>query len=537
MNNPIEKIVIVGGGTAGWLSALYLTTVLNHQSKNPRLNCQITLIESPTIPTVGVGEATIQNIRETFSFLDLDEEELIIRCNATFKLAIKFIDWYSGTNNDIFWHPFGEFPTINGIYLPHYLLRQKLLGNSSALDSHSFHREVPLCTAKKSPKIGSENPYEGKVAYGYHLDAGLLSTYLQEKAIERGVNHVGDNVVDVVLAVNGNISKIKTEKSGDINGDLFIDCSGFRGILINQALKEPFISYSDSLFCDRAIAIPIETDDEKEGINPYTTAKALSAGWMWHTPLFGRSGNGYVYSSAFISPESAEKEFRENLNKGSRQVQVDARHIRMRVGKNRNTWVKNCVSIGLSSGFIEPLESTGIYLIEVGVKTLLQHLPDKSFNPVSRDRYNQLMTKVYEEIRDFIVLHYCTTHREDTPFWKENKYHPAIPDSLQEKLEVFQAALPNLDFWEKHSLFEDYSYFCILAGMKLLPLNPLPILNYVDTSEAEDVLLKIKTEAEIFKNTLPDHYEYILQLHQGSIRGLRNLFGNNYQHQIKALSC
>ena len=523
MTKPITKITIVGGGTAGWLSALYLITFLNYKADPNKSKCDITLIESSDIPTVGVGEATIQNIRETFKSLDLDETEWMTRCNATFKIAIKFVNWLG--KNDVFWHPFNGLPEVNGLNLSHYVVDKKL--KNPDFDLQSYHKEVPICLAQKSPKLGTEDDYKGKLDYGYHLDAGLLASYLKEKAIFRGVNHIVDQVQDVRLTEQGFIKSLKTENHGDIEGELFIDCSGFRGLLINQTLAEPFVSYTDSLFCDRAIAIALPTNDEKDGINPYTTATTLSAGWSWHTPLYGRSGNGYVYSSQFLEPEQAEAEFRNFL--GEKASNVPARHLKMRIGKNRNTWVKNCVSIGLSSGFIEPLESTGIYLIEMGIQTLINCFPDLTFNPIFRNQYNRIITKFYEEIRDFIVLHYCLSQREDTSFWKANKNHSAIPESLQEKLEYFQVMSPNLDGFETNLLFEDYSYFCILSGKEYLPKNSLPILNYLDVKEADKTLKNIIMDAQKMQSILPKHYDYLKELHQGKLENFRLLFGQNYR--------
>lgn len=524
MTKPITKITIVGGGTAGWLTALYLTTFLNHKADSTKPQCNITLIESSEIPTVGVGEATIQSIRETFQSLDLDETEWMTRCNATFKIAIKFVNWLG--KNDVFWHPFNGLPTINGLDLSHYLVEKKLNHNPD-FDLQSSLVEVPICLAQKSPKLGTEKDYQGQVDYGYHLDAGLLASYLKEKAILRGVNHILDQVQDVKLTEQGFIKSLKTENHGDIEGELFIDCSGFKGLLMNQTLAEPFTPYSDSLFCDRAIAIALPTEDDKDGINPYTTATALSSGWSWHTPLYGRSGNGYVYSSQFLESEQAEKEFRNFL--GEKASNAPARHLKMRIGKNSNTWVKNCVSIGLSSGFIEPLESTGIYLIEMGIKTLMSYFPDLTFNPVFRNQYNRRMTQFYEEIRDFIILHYYLVQREDTSFWKANKNDAIIPESLQEKLDYFQVMSPNLDGFEPHLLFEDYSYFCILGGKQYLPKNSLPILNYLDVKEADIALENIVTKAQKMQSILPNHYEYLKELHQGKLENFRVLFGKNFR--------
>ena len=526
MTKPIENIIIVGGGTAGWLSALYLTTFLNQKSSPSHPKCNITLIESSAIPPVGVGEATIQNIRQTFKILDLDEAEWMNHCNATFKIAIKFVNWLTG-NQDNFWHPFGDLPEVNGINLSHYLIKNKL--NNPQFNLQIVHPEIYLCLSQKSPKFGTEKDYEGKVTYGYHLDAGLLAVYLREKAIERGVNHIVDKVQNVSITEQGFIDYLTTENNSQIKGELYLDCSGFRGLLINQVLGESFDSYSDSLLCDRAIAISLETHEQNTPINPYTTATALQSGWAWHTPLYHRSGNGYVYSSHFTSPEMAEVEFRHFL--GEKAQNIPAKHLKMRIGKNHRTWVKNCVSIGLASGFIEPLESTGIYLIEVGIQTLLHYFPDRSFPPFICQQYNRIMTQYYEEIRDFIVFHYCTTQREDTPFWLANQHDLTIPESLQSKLDYFQFMSLNLDEFTKSLLFEGYSYFCILSGMNYLPQTSLPFLHYVDTTEADEVVRELQENAQKMIAYLPSHHDYLTQLHQGSLQNFHSLFNRSQSSQ------
>lgn len=518
--NPhqIRTIVIVGGGTAGWLAAAYLSRALNRESQPA---CQITLIEASDIPTIGVGEATIPTLLDTFEFLGIPEPEWMVECGATFKLAIKFVNWLGRSGGDEFWHPFGLAPVTTGtsISIAHYWLKRRLQGQPDPFAA-SCSEAVRLCRAKTSPRFSSDPGYTWRVNYAYHLDAGRLATYLKERAKADGVKHVVDRVLDVSLDEQGFISHLITAKNGHLPGDLFIDCSGFRGALINQALGEPFTSYSDSLLCDRAIALSLPYDqgdayDEKRGgINPYTTATALGSGWAWHTPLVGRSGNGYVYSSAFVAPEDAEAEFRQYL--GEKSARLEARHLKMRVGKTRRTWVKNCISIGLASGFIEPLESTGIYLIEAGLKNLIHCFPDKQFQPAIVEHYNRRMTKEYEAIRDFIVLHYCLTRREDTPFWQANKYELALPESLQTQLELWQAMWPN-NPRSMNGIFADFSYICILAGMECFPQQSLPILDHQDDEEARQLFSRLRKRAEILQNKLPGHSDHLKQLRLKSL--------------------
>ena len=254
------------------------------------------------------------------------------------------------------------------------------------------------------------------------------------------------------------------------------------------------------------------SDDAPHSINPYTTCTALSAGWIWHTPLFGRSGNGYVYSSDFISSEDAERELRDHL--GSMADGVEARHIVMRVGHNRRLWVNNCVSLGLAGGFVEPLESTGIFLIEMGLEHLTQNFPDKQFQPVFQDRYNRIMTHFYKEVLDFLVLHYCITHRTDTPFWKANHQHPAIPETLQRRMQQWGTVLPQDGDALEFGLMSDflsYAYTSILAGMGHLPDQPAPISAY-RAAPSDKTVADIQAEARYLAETLPDHYEYLYQL-------------------------
>jgi tryptophan halogenase len=510
MSAAIQQIVIVGGGTAGWLSAVFLTAAL---SRMPDRSCRITLIESSDIGTIGVGEATVPTIKNIFKFCDIDEFDWMVQCNAGFKVAIRFIDWCGSTQADVFWHPFGQLPTVGGIPLSHHWLKRRLKGNREPFD-YSCSAAILACDAKRSPKLPDHRAYESSLEYAYHLDAGLLATYLKHLGKNRGVKNVVDNVLEVVLDERGYVSHLRTESSGDLHGDLFLDCSGFRGLLINQALGEPFVAFSDALFCDSAIALPIPTDDRTHGMNPYTTATALNAGWAWHIPLFNRTGNGYVYSSSFISKDQAEQELRKHLGEDANKI--DARHIRMRVGRTRNAWAKNCVSIGLASGFIEPLESTAIWFIELGLYNLIFNFPDKHFNTHVIAKYNAVMEKYYNQVRDFVILHYCTTKRDDTPFWRANKNHPAIPPSLKANLELWAAMLPNHEQLDELGFFKGLSYSSILAGMGRLPQRCLPILEYWDDAEADFAFQSIRQGAEQLRSSLPDHYQYLFRLRQNA---------------------
>jgi len=518
----LGRILIVGGGTAGWLAA-YAINKFVKCGDGP--HCEVCLIESPAIGTVSVGEATVPTIGRTLRHLGLPESEWMAACDATFKQAIKFVNW-SGREGreDVYWHPFDKQAIIPSVALPilHYWVQENRRGNH--WDPFDCFEQVGLCRANKAPKTLGHGEYEGEAIYAYHLDAGKLGGYLREKAIAEGVVHCLDNVQDVVLDEKGFIDHLVTKDHGDLAADFFVDCSGFRGLLINKALEEPFVSYQDHLFCDRAIAMSVPYREEPETIEPYTTATALGSGWVWNIPLTSRIGSGYVYSSDFCSPDDAEAEYRTFL--GAQARDVEARHIRMRVGRNRNVWVKNCVSIGLASGFIEPLESTGIYLIEKGILNFLHHFPTKQYRQEVVTSYNKSIQREYEEVLDFIVLHYCLTQREDTPFWKANKHHRAIPESLQNALAQWRHFWPNqLDRFG--NLFGTDSYMCILIGMGLVPRYSHGILDYRDGRDGRKTLERIRTRRSRLLDNLPDQKEYLRM--RSAMVSLMGILGNSSQ--------
>lgn len=507
-NGPIEDIVIVGGGTAGWLAANCLQHALQLNSK---LHLTITLIESSDIPTVGVGEATLPSLTSLFQFLGISETEFMAECNATFKLAIKFVNW-SGlkdpTGDDVFWHPFGLKQYTAGDFVPdaHLWLSRKLNGTGATSYARDCFPEVRCCEELKAPRSFVEQDYHAPAQYAYHLDAGKLAQFLKKRAIANGVVHIVDSVEQVAQDTDGYISHLICKQTGKLPGDLFLDCSGFSGMLINKTLKEPFESYSKYLPCDSAIAMQVPHSEDAK-INPYTTSTALSSGWVWNTPLTNRDGTGYVYDSRYSTAESAERELRNHVGKAADQL--DTRHLKMRVGKTRNAWVKNCVSIGLSGGFIEPLESTGIYLIERAIEHLIHNFPTKKCEAPIAANFNRKMDIQYQEIRDFLVLHYCTTQREDTPFWKSCKYHANIPDSLQEQLELWRYMWPNNKRPGLGPLFPDYSYVCILAGMQRWPEQSLPLLSFRDPGKGEAILDHLQRQSQKLLETLPDHATYL----------------------------
>jgi flavin-dependent dehydrogenase len=516
--NDNFRVVIVGGGSAGWMTAAYLSKALNH-------SVDIQLIESSNIGTVGVGEATFSTIRLFFEFLSLQEEDWMHQCNASYKLAIRFVDW--NAERRYFYHPFQRFEVVEGRSISEWWL--KLKRDNAAFDYSCF--TVPgICDARRSPRFMNGRVFDSKVdgylssddpnkallleelkiqyPYAYHFDASLMAKFMSGYAQERGARQIIDDVLDVQLTEDGAIRSVHTCHHGHIQGDLFIDCTGFRGLLINQALKEPFISFTESLPCDSAVALRVPSYPELEGMEPYTTATALSAGWVWKIPLFHRIGTGYVYSSAFLSPENAEREFRAYL--GQRSEGCLANHIKMRVGRNRNSWVKNCVAIGLSSGFVEPLESTGIFFIQHGIEQLASHFPRKGYDAESVKSYNHAVADCIDGVREFLTLHYAASTRHDTPFWKATKTDFVIPPELAERLKLWKKRLPtNRTINPRYHGFEAYSYAVMLIGLGYVPDCSLPLIDYVNDAPALAAFDRVQNETDRLVETLPPLYEYL----------------------------
>lgn len=511
-----RKVIIVGGGTAGWMTASHLKKAL------PGID--VTLIESSNIKTIGVGEATFSTIKLFFDFLGLDESEWMPSCNASYKLAIKFVNWRAAGGH--FFHPFQRYEIAEGFNLGEWWF--KLKRPEEPFDYACFL--VPaMCDAQRSPLFLDGRVFDDKVQdyftvdlrgkkniladhkvqypYAYHFDAKLLADFLQGYAIRGGVRQVIDDVAEVRLREDGSIDHLVTRENGAFQADLYIDCTGFRGLLINQMLGEPFLSFSESLLCDSAVAMQVPRDIQVYGINPYTTATALTCGWAWDIPLYGRIGTGYVYSSRFSSPEEAEVEFRRHL--GPAADGLNASHIRMRIGRSRNSWVKNCVAIGLASGFVEPLESTGIFFIQHGIEELVNHFPSVDFDQETVKSYNRVVGDCIDGVRDFLILHYRASDRVDTDFWKTTN-QLEIPEPLGERLELWKQRLPNpRNINQSFHGFEAYSYSVMLLGLNYWPASSLPALDYIGDEKALHTFKLLRDKTQRLVSTLPSQLEYL----------------------------
>src|SRR5947209_9072363 len=419
----VRRIVIVGGGTAGWMAAAALARFAGEGRR-------IVLVESETIGTVGVGEATIPPILEFNHQLGIDEDEFLRETNATFKLGIEFNGWVDG--NDRYFHQFGQIGRpLNGIPLYQCWLKHRSNPRVGPLSAYSMSATAAYEHRFAHPAQDPGSPLS-QIAYAYHFDATAYGRFLRRYAERLGVERIEGKIVDAEQdAQSGFVTVVSLDDDRRVRGDLFIDCSGFRSLLLGQKLGVEFEDWSHWLPCDRAIAVPSEPD---QTLFPYTRAIAQDCGWQWRIPLQHRTGNGHVYSSAHISDEQAEETLVANLD-GAPVGNFN--RLRFKAGRRARSWEANVVGLGLATGFLEPLESTSIHLIQHGIEKLLALFPDRGFARVERDEYNRHMVAGYEPIRDFLILHYIAGERPE-PFWADLRAAP-LPDTLQYKLDLFRA--------------------------------------------------------------------------------------------------
>jgi tryptophan 6-halogenase len=526
-DNRITRVIILGGGSAGWMSACYLGSYLQG-------SVSITVLEAPALPKIGVGEATIPNLQRVFfDQLGLDEDEWMPECNASFKMGIKYINWRTAGRaaphprefngrTDYFYHLFGLLPELDHFPLSHYWLHKKRASLTNEEFDYACFKEPPVLDANLAPRW-----LDGRRAtsYAWHFDAHRLAAYLCRVATERlGVRHVQGEMQEALLDERGFISALVTKDGRTLEADFFVDCSGFRGLLINKAMREPFIDMNEYLLCDSAVAVAIPHDDARYGVEPYTSAIAMDAGWTWRIPMPGRFGSGYVFSSQFTERDEATKNFCDLW--GLDPATTELNQIGFRVGRNRRAWVKNCVGIGLSSCFLEPLESTGLYFIYGALYHLGKHFPDKNFNPTLSNRFNRNIETMFDDSRDFIQIHYYFSPRNDTPFWNANK-KLRLSDSIMAKIEEYKAGIPvdqpitdvSTYYGNYESEFRNFwtngSYYCILAGLGLIPDGPPPALTYRERSvaRAETLFQEVREQQRSLAESLPANYEYLRQMH------------------------
>ena len=459
MSQNIEQVVIIGGGSAGWMTAAMLARQLNRSTK-------ITLIESEQIGTIGVGEATIPPIRHFNQLLGIEENDFLARCNGSIKLGIEFENW--GRQGDRYMHPFGSFGVdFDYMPFPYFWMKQRLAGDIAELQHFSMAWQLANKNKFMLPDSNLSS-LANRHDYAYHFDAGQYVKFLRAYAENLGVVRVEGRVQEVDLEPEAQFIRSVTLQSGQtVDGELFIDCTGQHGILLSKTYGVEFEDWSEYLPNDSAVAVQ---SGHMSALKPYTRSIAHEAGWQWRIPLQTRMGNGTVYSSLFMSEQAATEQLLQDIDG---PPLTEPNPIRFKTGRRKKTWHNNCVAIGLSAGFLEPLESTSLHLIQSAIMRLIRLFPDRACSNLLQDEFNRATANEFESIRDFIILHYKATEREDSDYWRYCK-HMAIPDSLQQRLELFKEN-GHLIIHDKE-LFKQDNWLAVLIGQGIIPERPAPIM-------------------------------------------------------------
>jgi tryptophan halogenase len=489
----IESVCILGGGTAGWMTA----AALSHKFKGQPLS--IVLVESDEIGTVGVGEATLPHIRNFNNALRIGEPELMKATEATIKLGIEFCDW--GRIGDRYIHPFGDFgPNVSGVPFYQFWLRLRALGDTTRLDEYSL--AIMLAEMGRFTTPGQDPArIESTFRYAFQFDATRYARFLRKYAEANGVVRTEGKVIDATRnSTTGFIESVRLDRGDTVSADLFVDCSGFRGLLIEQQLKTGYEDWSQWLPCNRAVAIPCES---RGPLMPFTRATARTAGWQWRIPLQHRVGNGHVYCSDFISDDEATQSLLANLE-GAPLASPNL--LRFMTGRRRLFWNKNVVAIGLSAGFLEPLESTSIHLIQDGITELIQLFPAKDFAQADADEYNRRMSLYFERVRDFLVLHYVATQRDDSPMWLHFR-NMKLPESLQEKIDAWLTRAHIIKY--EFGVFLPPSWVAVMLGQNLVPRRYDPRADAVPRDVLVENAAAIRRAVQDAAQLAPDHAAYI----------------------------
>jgi tryptophan 7-halogenase len=494
IDSRIRNIVIVGGGTAGWMAAAAFAKVLG-------ADYSIRLVESEEIGTVGVGEGTVPHLKLFNNLLGIDDVEFVENTQGTFKLGVQFNDW--GRLGDSYVHGFGTIGHDVGLLPFHqYWIKARQMGRAADIGAYSLNT-VAAPRGRFMPSATDAPPGSplANVAYAYHFDAGRYARYLRGYAEQRGVRRTEGKVAQTVLHPDsGFVEAIVLESGEQIDGELFIDCSGFRGLLIEQALHTGYLDFSHWLPCDRALAVACEKVGPP---TPYTRASARPAGWQWRIPLQHRTGNGYVYSSAHVSDDEATATLLAHLD--GKPI-GEPRLLRFTTGVRRQAWNRNVIALGLAGGFMEPLESTSIYMIQSGIARLLNLFPQRDFSPVLIERYNAQSRFEYEHIRDFLILHYHATERDDTPFWNQCRTM-SIPPQLIDNIRLFRDS--GRFFRDGEEMFAVVSWVQVMLGQHIVPQNYHPLVDQMPNAELAEFMASVGHVVTSCVDAMPPHQAFI----------------------------
>ena len=491
-NGSVDTVVIVGGGTAGWMTA----AAFARQWLSPER--KLILVESDEIGTVGVGEATIPPIAAFNAMLGLDEREFLRETMGTFKLGIEFVDWTR--KGHAYLHPFGQYGAVNDVAFHHYWRKGRDIFDVGKIGDYNLC-DIASRLAKMVAPSPNPNDALSSLRYAYHFDAGLYAAFLRRYAEKLGVHRIEGKIIDAVLnREDGQIKSVSLDNGQNIDGDFFIDCSGFRGLIIEQKLEAGFEDWSKWLLCDRAIAAPSQNVGP---LAPHTRSTAEDAGWRWKIPLQHRTGNGHVYSSAFMGDDEAERLLRERLEG---EVLAEPRKLFFKAGKRKSFWIKNCAAIGLSAGFLEPLESTSIHLIQTGILKLLSLFPSSSLTAIEIDEYNRTMHRQFDYIRDFIILHYHCVDRDDSEFWRYCRSMD-VPDALKHKIDLFRSS--GRIFRYEDELFDVSNWVAVFLGQNVIPEQYDPRVDKMPDNDLRQMLESIRSVMRITAEQMPLHEDHI----------------------------
>lgn len=513
----IRSVLVVGGGTAGWLAACHLAKKLAPQSPG---GIEVTLVESPDIPTIGVGEGTVPAMRQSLQYLGISETEFIRECEATFKQSIRFDGWRAEPGHH--YHHVFDYPVRDQLDLTPYWL---LGANGEASFADSVGIQSAVCDGGLGPKQITQPEYAGATSYAYHLDAGKFAALLTRHATRKlGVRHLQANVEQIVPDEAGGISHLVTDRCGELRADFYIDCTGFSSLLLGKTLAVPFIDRSDVLLADHALAVQVPYPEPDSPIPCQTIATARSAGWIWDIGLVSRRGTGYVYSSAHTSHEEAESDLRAYLREsiGSVADDVSCRRIPMQVGYREEFWSGNCAAIGLSQGFVEPLEATGLLMFDATARMLAEQFPaHRDLMPLLARRFNQRVGFAWERVIDFIKLHYCISDRRDSAFWVDNCDPSTIPQSLQENLALWRHQPPSdYDFSSKLEVFNLENYLYVLYGMGFPTDMSALASRHGQSGEAQAQFSRVQQVRQESLGALLPHRELIEKIHRYGMQTL-----------------